>query len=444
MSDEQTSTGPGASTAPAPSRLPGARHALILLLLINLFNYIDRYILAAVLPQVGKHFFGEGADADPNAKFKLGLLSTAFLVSYMVAAPVFGWLGDRWRRWAIIGVGVIAWSLATGGSGLAATYGVLLACRICVGVGEAAYGPIAPTVISDLYPIRRRGAVLAWFYVAIPVGSALGYLLGGLLAKSFGTWHAPFLAMTIPGIALGVWCFFMPEPVRGQADPGTGARSRDPVRLREYALLARTPSFVFNTIGMTLMTFAVGGIAYWMPEFAYTHAPGEQTMDKLASVNTIFGAITVVSGLSATLFGGYLADRLRDRVRGSYFLVSGIGMIISCPLVVLTVYAPYPLAWVVMFLAMFFLFISTGPTNTVIANVTPPAMRASAYAICIFIIHALGDAISPPIMGAIKDRTGAWEGAFWLCAIAILGGGIAWLMGVKHLDRDTKRATDTA
>lgn len=426
-------------TGGAGGRMSAPRFALVLLLLINLFNYIDRYILAAVLPRIGVDFFGSNSQSDPNAKFKLGLLSTAFLVSYMVAAPLFGWIGDRWRRWAVIGGGVIAWSLATGGTGLAATYGMMFACRVLVGIGEAAYGPTAPTIISDMYPVARRGAVLAWFYVAIPVGSALGYVLGGSIAQAFGTWHAPFFAMTIPGIILGIVCLKMREPSRGAADPSAhGARK---VRVRDYAVLFRTPSFVFNTIGMTLMTFAVGGIAYWMPEYAYTRAQGEATMEKLAHVNTVFGAITVVAGLTATLAGGYIADRLRKRFTGSYFLVSGLGMIAGFPLVLATVYVPFPFAWPVMFLAMFCLFIGTGPTNTVLANVTHPGMRSSAYAINIFFIHALGDAVSPPIMGAIKDATGKWDASFMLCSAAVLVGGIAWMMGARHLERDTRLAT---
>ncbi|MCC6425396.1 MAG: MFS transporter [Phycisphaerales bacterium] len=415
----------------------------MLLLLINLFNYIDRYILAAVAPEIGEEFFGVGEGADPAANFKLGLLSTAFLVTYMVAAPVFGWMGDRWRRWVIIGLGVIAWSLATGASGIAWTFGMLLACRVFVGLGEAAYGPIAPTVISDLYPVSKRGAVLSWFYVAIPVGSALGYLLGGVLAKAWGSWHGPFIIMMAPGLALGVVCFFMREPARGLADGVADAKveASRKMRLRDCAVLARTPSFVYNTVGMTAMTFAVGGIGYWMPKFASERAPGEMGMEKLAHVNMVFGAITVVAGLTATIAGGYLADRLRARWGGSYFLVSGIGMLISAPFVVLSLYAPYPMAWWMMFIGMFFLFIGTGPTNTVLANVTHPGIRASAFAINIFLIHTLGDAISPPLMGWIKDRTGSWDISFFVCAGMIVAGGIAWMLGARYLKRDTDRVS---
>src|SRR5262249_39974985 len=148
---------------------------------INLFNYIDRQVLAAVVPALENEFFPKDPATGlrpPDTAEDLGLLATAFMVSYMVIAPVFGWLADRMAPWLLVGVGVILWSLASGGSGLAATYMILLLTRCCVGIGEAAYGPVAPTLISDLYPKEHRGYVLAWFYMAIPVGSALGYVIG--------------------------------------------------------------------------------------------------------------------------------------------------------------------------------------------------------------------------------------------------------------------------
>src|SRR6478672_3302348 len=148
-----------------------ARKALALLLVINLFNYIDRQMLAAVVPKIEAEFH--------KSKGELGLLLSMFLISYTVAAPIFGWLGDRYSRWKLIAVGVVLWSLASGGTGLATTFAVLMFTRGLIGVGEAAYGPAAPSLISDLFPVDRRGRVLAWFYMAIPVGSALGYVLGG-------------------------------------------------------------------------------------------------------------------------------------------------------------------------------------------------------------------------------------------------------------------------
>src|SRR5689334_6260804 len=150
---------PAAGEAPAP----GARGALVLLLSINLFNYIDRYVLAAVEPQIAHAFF-PGRENAPETLARTGSLATAFLVTYMVAAPLFGWLADRMSRWLLVALSVGVWSLATGGSGLAPTFTILLVTRCLVGIGEAGYGPAAPTLISDLYPLSRRGQVLSWFY----------------------------------------------------------------------------------------------------------------------------------------------------------------------------------------------------------------------------------------------------------------------------------------
>src|ERR1700722_1724228 len=185
-----------------------AASALALLLAINLFNYIDRYILAAIEPLISDHFF---AATDDAAMAKTGALATAFLVSYMILAPVFGWLADRFSRWQIIAFGVALWSLASGWAGMAATFTMLVITRLFVGVGEAAYGPAAPTIISDLYPVEKRGRMLSFFYVAIPVGSAIGYAFGGAVGQRMG-WGWPFYLVTIPGLLLAVSCLFMRDP----------------------------------------------------------------------------------------------------------------------------------------------------------------------------------------------------------------------------------------
>ena len=154
---------------PRDTPAPGAASALALLLAINLFNYIDRWILSAVLPlmQYDATLFDA---SDPWRSTKLGSLTTAFLMTYMLASPLFGALGDRWPRWRVVALGVVLWSLATGATGLATGFVVLLLTRCLVGVGEAAYGPVAPSMISDLYPVKVRGARISWFYLAIPVG----------------------------------------------------------------------------------------------------------------------------------------------------------------------------------------------------------------------------------------------------------------------------------
>jgi MFS family permease len=438
--------------------MPGARAALALLLAINLFNYIDRQVLASVITPIKEEFFPkrEGADSaerDKYVDFQIGLLATAFMVSYMVFAPVFGFFADRMSRWWLIGVGVILWSLASGATGLAGTFLILLLTRAAVGIGEAAYGPAAPTVISDLYPVERRGSVLAWFYLAIPVGSALGYVFGGLVLSWTGDWRHAFYWVVPPGILLGLLCWLMRDPPRGQAD----AVEHRMAKWADYKLILRTPSYVLDTLGMTAMTFAVGGIALWMPHYIHDYR-GEPDLGK---VNTIFGAIVVVSGLLATLAGGIVGDKLRGRYAGSYFLVSGWGMLLAFPLLLGVLTFPFPWAWGWVFLTVFCLFFNTGPTNTVLANVTHPAVRSSAFALNIFVIHLFGDAFSPPIIGYLAGQGRAWaathpDGPAWLVellgrrggmdfgfgvvSLAILASGAFWLWGARHLERDTKLA----
>ena len=399
--------------------MPGARAALILLLAINLFNYIDRYILAAVEKPISDEF-GVGMG-------RMGLLMTFFLVTYMLVSPLFGWLADRFPRWMLIGVGVIIWSLASGGSGWARTFAMLAFMRVLIGFGEAAYGPVAPTLISDLYPVAVRGKVLAWFYAAIPVGSALGYVIGGLFIKH---WHWAFYATLPPGILLGVWCFFMREPPRGQAD----AVAHRKAIARDYLLLAKIPSYVLNTAAMTAMTFAMGGVGFWMPRYLSASRGVEEKSSRI-----VFGGILVVAGLLATLAGGWAGDKLRPRFPGSYFLVSGVGMLAGCPMFLLMLITPFPWCWVIIFLAIFCLFFNTGPSNAALANVTPPAIRASAFAVNILIIHALGDAISPTIIGRVAERWNLTVG-FAAMAVLVLVGGLLWLVAARYLGRDTERA----
>jgi MFS family permease len=470
--------------------------ALSLLVLINLFNYIDRQVLAAVESSMEETYFPDSEyprDPKTNQRLdktiegKMGSLNTAFMVSYMLIAPIFGFLADRMPRWLLVGIGVIAWSLATGATGLAATFVILFLTRCLVGVGEAAYGPVAPTVISDLYPVQKRGSVMAIFYVAIPVGSALGYVLGGLVSGWTGDWRWAFFVVVPPGLLLGLWCFLMKDPPRGSADPGAVARRAS---WADYMVALKTPSYVLVTLGMTAMTFAMGGMAFWLPRYGverqaagvltaedraliikkyggsdidpddlieqratdYLKAGGEfddpekrkevrKRLDDLRNhVNLMVGVILVISGLGATIAGGIAGDKLKARFSGAYFLVSAVAMGIAFPLILAALWTPFPLAWLFIFLSCFCLFFNTGPTNTILANVTHPSIRASAFAMNILIIHALGDAVSPPIIGFINGFAGNMTAGFLTVSFMCLLASVLWYVGAKHLQRDTELA----
>ena len=400
---------------------PGGRTALVLLLAINLFNYIDRYVLSAVEPEIRAHFF---APSDPNAHALTGLLGTAFLVSYMIAAPIFGWLADRASRWIIIGTSVLLWSGATAASGIAGTFVLLFAMRLLVGVGEGGYGPAAPTIISDLFPLEFRGRVLSYFYVAIPVGSALGYAIGGFATSHWG-WQTAFFAVAPPGVLLGLACFFRRDP----RDEVKTLEAKRRATLRDYARLIRIRSYVWNTLAMTALTFAMGGLSFWMPGYLqYRGLPPNSRI--------IFGGMLVFAGLTATLLGGIVGDLLRKRFAGAYFLVSGIGVMIAFPFSAAVVLTPFPLAWVLMFVALFFLFFNTGPSNTALANVTRPSVRSMAFALNILIIHALGDVQAFWLLGYIGGHTNMHVAFLFVSGVIFLSG-LVWLMGVKYLPGDT-------
>jgi MFS family permease len=399
----------------------GARTALALLLAINLFNFIDRYVLASVEPEIRAHFFKVG---DPHAHFSTGSLGTAFLVSYMISAPIFGWFADRFSRWLIIGVSVILWSAATAASGLAGTFAFLLAMRLFVGVGEGGYGPAAPTIIADLFPLAIRGRVMSYFYVAIPVGSAIGYAIGGFIASHWG-WQAAFFVVAPPGVLLGLACFWQREP-RSRLERAKMPRAS----WQDYLGLAQTRSYTLNTLAMTALTFAIGGMSFWVP--GYLEYRGLAPSSRI-----IFGGILVFGGLTATLSGGLAGDYFRKRFAGSYFLVSGIGVMIAFPFSVLMLYTPFPAAWVLMFLEIFFLFFNTGPSNTALANVTLPSVRSTAFALNILIIHALGDATAPPLIGAVADKANM-NIAFLVVSAMMLVAGIFWLWAAKYLADDTE------
>jgi hypothetical protein len=218
------------------------------------------------------------------------------------------------------------------------------------------------------------------------------------------------------------------------------------MRVADVKVLLRTPSYLLATAGYTAMTFVVGGLQFWMPRYVAVHrlradvttALGRST---LGNVNLVFGAITAAAGLTATLTGGYVADRLRRKWPGAYFFVSGVGALIAFPLFLAALYVPFPAAWGLVFAAVFFIFLHIGPVNTIPANVTHPMIRASAYAILILVIHLFGDAISPPLIGGINDAAhGDMNVGFLVVSVMILLAGLLWLWGARYLERDTARA----
>jgi predicted MFS family arabinose efflux permease len=353
---------------------------------------------------------------------------------YLSTAPIFGLLADRWSRPRLMSLGVGIWSVATALSGMVRHFGELLLGRAIVGVGEASYGSVAPALLSDHFPPGERGRILAVFSMGIPVGSALGYLIGGALEGAFG-WRAAFFAVGLPGLVLAWRVGKLSEPVRGGLDGGSRAADRSArPGPGDYLELLRTPSYVLNCLAMTAMTFAIGGLAAWFP----TYLTRVRGMD-LPQANLTFGLLTLVSGVTGTVAGGWLGDRLLRRIPAAYFLVSGMGLALSVPCtaaVLLLQDRPWVLTAV--FVAEVLIFLNTGPLNATIANVSRAEVRATAYAANIFVIHALGDAISPTILGILSD----WKGlaaAFWIAPAMLALAALFCFWGMRFLAEDVRR-----
>ena len=404
------------------------RTALIVLTALNLLNYADRNVLFAVQPLVQDEFHISNA--------QIGYLTSAFLGFYMVAAPFVGPLADRYSRKVIIVLGALFWSGLTLLTAVTHTYTELLIRHTLVGVGEATFVTIAPTFVADLFAENMRGRILGVFYLAIPVGSAAGYLLGGYLAPHYG-WRFPFYVAAAPGFVLALAVLFLNEPERGQFDSLTETPERGTI-----LGLARNPAFLTATLGMAAMTFSLGGIQVWIPKFLFS-----ERGYTLEAANFAFGIIIVLDGILSSLAGGWLGDYLLPRIKSAYYLVSAASMLAGVPVMIVALFVKGPLMIPAIGVAAFFLLLNTAPLNAAVINSVGAHIRATALAVNIFIIHILGDVPSPTMMGWVADKR-SLQAAFILPVIAMGISSAILFYGMKFappvaLDRASATAGKT-
>jgi MFS transporter, Spinster family, sphingosine-1-phosphate transporter len=358
------------------------RYALLgVLTFINLFNYVDRYILVAVLPKIQKDMLIGDARA--------GLLAPAFIIIYALACPLFGWLGDRGPRKVWIAIGIGLWSVATGCAGLAQHFNMLLMARAFVGIGEAAYGTLAPAIIGDCFDKKESGFALSIFFAAIPVGSALGYLLGGVLGEAVG-WRSAFFIVGFPGIILAALILWLREP-EFQKTPTM------PLLTGYHALWSNT-LYRNVVLGSIFYTFSIGGLGFWLPTYMIRLRGFPPALAGIWS-----GTLLAGCGLLGTLSGGALI-RVLQPMRRAYALVTVGGMLGGTALGTLALLAPSNTIFLVCLgLGSFCLFLNTGPINALILRSVPNAIRATAMALSVLCIHIFGDAISPALMGTVSE-----------------------------------------
>jgi MFS family permease len=394
-----------------------ARYALGVLTFINLFNYVDRWVLAAVVESLKK---SELHLTDTQ----LGLIPTGFIIVYMLTSPVFGTFGDRARRPPLIALGVALWSLATALGGFARGFASLFIARSTVGVGEAAYGTIAPALLADSFPLEKRGRVMSIFFMAIPVGSAAGYVIGGLVDQHFG-WRAAFWIAGAPGLLLSLLVLAVKDPPRGGTETAAHATSIGAT----YRDLLRNKRYLLTALGYGAYTFALGGLAFWMPAFlervrGMTHAEATVT----------FGAIALGTGFAGTFIGGWLGDFFLRRTKQSYLWVSGITTLLAAPATYVALTSPRRAVFLAgIVVGELLIFMSTGPVNSAIVSLVKPTERATALGLSVFVMHVVGDMPSPPLIGYLSDHSTLERGVL-VVPLAIVIAGVIWVIAARLRD----------
>ncbi len=407
--------------APNPSQsqtksnaLAGAATALVLLTALNFVNYIDRYILPGVQEQVKGEFHITDA--------QIGSLTLWFMLAYMAASPITGWLGDRFPRKPMIVIAALFWGSINLLTAFVHSYDSLNLRHAALGIGEASFGIFAPALLADFYPDHQRNRVLTIFNIAIPVGAALGYLIGGTVGEHYG-WRTSFIVSAVPAILIAILiAVFMKEPPRGGSIDDKAQLKKDTV-----LSLLHNPAYLCTIGGYAAVTFSLGGISWWMPSFL-------QRMDGRTESSAAFlmGAITVVTGLAGTILGGVIAQRWSKKTPRALYLVPAIGALLATPPALVCFFGPQVFGTKAftlpsLALAIFFIFLGTGPVNAATVNAVRPEIRATALAGQLFLIHALGDAISPRIIGQVSDHSNLAVGLGSTLITLVLASAIFFL-----------------
>lgn len=403
-----------------------SRYAILALLTaLNLINYLDRYIVTAIQPRIQ-----ESLGLDDT---RIAWVISAFMVGYMITSPIFGRLGDRYQRKALIAVGVVLWSVATALSGLAGGLAAMLAARVAVGVGEASYATLGPTIIDDVSTPSTKNRYLAVFYAAIPIGSALGFIAGGWLESRY-SWRTAFYVAGVPGVVLALTALLIKEPERSA---GARAEAASAGSIEVYKSLAKNRIYVLTVAGYIAQTFALGGFTAWATPFLY-----RKLCMQLDEAAYAFGMITVITGFVGTALGGLLADLWKDEDRLKVALrICAWSSLVAAPLALVALLAPTATGAIIAIGACeVAVFTSVAPTNAAVLGSVPEGMRANAMAASIFAIHALGDLISPSAIGAVSDalsdQRARCAGAaglqigMYLLPAALVVSALFWFRGV--------------
>jgi predicted MFS family arabinose efflux permease len=394
----------------SPAYLIGA------LTLLNVANYLDRYLVAALGPYIQLDLGLSDAS--------LGLIGSAFLWGFLAASFAVGYLGKRCPCKALMVVGAAIWALATIAFGWSQGFMMLLLFRLILGLGQAAFTVSAPTFIDDNILPAFRGRALAVFSTAIPIGAALAYSCGGLLGEAIGwRWTMIVSGLSVtPLVLLLVESKTSNQPLR---QPKTEPHED------KLAWLASSKRYLLSVAGYAAQTFAIGGFAFWIPTYLT-----RQFDLPVGQGNMLFGIILVITGFGGTLLGGFILDKLggHDRVKAALKL-SALLTLIGLPfgyLAILTASAP------VFFLAMavvqFAVFATLSPINTVFLGAVSQDRRTNAMAFAVFSGRLFGDMVSIWLVGAISDATQNLNHGLMILPLALSLNFLLWF-GASRMKR---------
>jgi MFS family permease len=366
-----------------------AIYVLALLTLINFFNYVDRMVLVSM--------YGDLREQLHLDDWQIGLISGSLFITHAIATVPFGWAADHHDRRKIIAVAVVAWSLATLGSAFAVGFLSLLFFRSFVGIGEAAYGPVANAVIAESFPIRKKALVIAIFNGGMFSGSCMGIYLGARLG-----FPNSFLWVAVPGLLLGVQAWFLRIPPTRDVHaprvpyPGTWKMLREAYRSIDI------PTLRWMLLSGIFISFAVGGYIGWFVDFVEI----EKGVNRVDASNT-FGIIVLSGGVTGVVTGGRVADWLQARRPDGRLLTIAIGFLASTPFGVAAIYLPVGMPfYVCSWLMMFFVPWYNGPMAAVIDDVVDDHKSSSAQASFSFFLHLLGTGPGTFAVGLLSSWVG--------------------------------------
>ena len=379
---------------------------------INFLNYMDRYVAAVASPLIQKEFSLRNAD--------IGLLASAFLLVYAVAALPFGYWADRGVRRTVVGIGVTVWSLATLFTGFARNFSQLFLSRAILGIGEAGYYPAGTSLLSDYFPKDQRARVMSIWGVGSTIGIAVGFAGGGYIADKFG-WRNAFFFAAVPGILFALLAFGLREPLRGSVEErGPAVKRTSDASLRAFLGLMQIPTLRATILAQTVLYFVLASNAFWLPTLLV------RRFDLSVSQAGLFaGVVLVLGGLIGTLAGGWIADRLARKNPAAHLQVGIAGFLIGAVFIVISLLAPLNIGPVPVFVPAFLitviaLYLNAGPFTAVAQNVVSPALRASGVTMLLFVAHVFGDSHSTFDVGFLADRLGSLQVALLITSPTLL------------------------